>query len=396
MIILVINSGSSSLKYQVRDTNSNAKIPVLAEGIVERIGTDGSNYTHEDHITGKETEKTVDIPDHAVAFDLIYQEIQKSLGDTNIDAVGHRVVHGGEIFKAPTKITPKVTEQIEELSPLAPLHNPANALGIKAITQKFPEMPQVAVFDTAFHTTLPEKAWRYALPNELYEKYGIRRYGFHGTSHDFVSKKAAEFLGLDSADFDGVIAHIGNGASLSAIKNGESIDTSMGFTPLAGLVMGTRTGDIDPSILVFLGRKGYSPDDIDDILNKQSGYKGLNGESDMRSIVEKMESGDEQAKLALEIGTYNLAKYIAGYHIAVGGMKALVFTAGVGENSSPFREQAVDNLAPLGIKLDKEANNVRSKEIRNIATEDSSIPVLVIPTNEELYIAQATEATLEQ
>ncbi|MFT4185853.1 MAG: acetate kinase [Micrococcaceae bacterium] len=394
MIILVINSGSSSLKYQVRDTGKDAKTPVLTEGIVERIGIEGSGYTHEDHIVGTENEVTTEIPDHAVAFDLIYKEIQKTIGDIEIEAVGHRVVHGGETFSAPVAIDKKVADEIDALSPLAPLHNPANVLGIRVILEKFPKMPQVAVFDTAFHATLPEHAYRYALPNEMYKKYGIRRYGFHGTSHDYVSKQAAKFLEVDDKDFDGVIAHVGNGASLSAVKGGESIDTSMGFTPLAGLVMGTRTGDIDPSILIFLAREGYDADQLDDLVNKKSGYLGLNGESDMRSLVEKVDAGDKEATLALEIGTYNLAKFIGSYHVAVGGMKALVFTAGVGENSAPFRAKTVEKLSALGIKLDEQKNDERSKEIRNIAAEDSKIPVLVIPTDEELAIAQAVEATV--
>ncbi|MFT4246077.1 MAG: acetate kinase [Micrococcaceae bacterium] len=394
MIMLVINSGSSSLKYQVRDTSKDAKTPVITEGIAERIGIEGGSYTHEDHLDGTQNEVTVDLPDHAVAFDLVYKEIEKTLGGIEIEGVGHRVVQGGEIFDKPVLLDEKTIDKIDSLSPLAPLHNPANVLGMRIISKKFPKMPQVAVFDTAFHTTLPDYAYRYALPNEMYEKHGIRRFGAHGTSHDYVSKQAANHLKVDDKDFDGVIAHIGNGASLTAIKGGESVDTSMGFTPLAGLVMGTRTGDIDPSILVFLGRKGYTPDQLDDLLNKKSGYLGLSGESDMRSLVEKMEAGDKDAKLAFEIGTYNLAKFIGSYHVAVGGMKALVFTAGIGENSAPFRASTVEKLSALGLKIDEKKNDEHSKEIRDISTEDSAIPVLIIPTNEELAIAQAVETTV--
>ncbi|WP_394940803.1 acetate/propionate family kinase [Psychromicrobium sp. YIM B11713] len=371
MQILVINSGSSSLKYQVRDTQAEE---VLLEGLIERIGqAEGGAASNP-------------VTDHAAALELV----GAALGELRIDAVGHRVVHGGERFSEPVLIDHEVTRAIERLNPLAPLHNPANVLGIRAISAKWPELPQVAVFDTAFHRTLPEYAWRYAIPAELYERHGIRRYGFHGTSHEFVSRQAADFLGLPGQSFDGVVAHLGNGASVTAIKAGLSIDTSMGFTPLEGLVMGTRSGDLDPSILVFLGRQGYSAEQIDDLLNRESGLLALSGSNDMRSVVEAAGSGQQAAQLALAVASYRLAKYIGAYHVAVGGMKALVFTAGIGENSAEFRALVVAKLAALGLVLDSAANAVRSKAARLISAVDSAIPVLVVPTDEERAIAEAT------
>lgn len=372
MQVLVINSGSSSLKYQVRDTEAGE---VLLEGLIESIGQSSQAGQPE-------------VPDHAAALELV----SSALAELRIDAVGHRVVHGGERFSEPVLIDNEITRAIERLNPLAPLHNPANVLGIRAIAAKWPELPQVAVFDTAFHRSLPEYAWRYAIPGELYKSHGIRRYGFHGTSHEFVSRQAAEFLGLPSTEFDGVIAHLGNGASITAIKAGRSIDTSMGFTPLEGLVMGTRSGDLDPSILVFLSRQGYSPDQIDTMLNRQSGLLALAGNNDMRSVLEAAGRGEQAAELALAVASYRLAKYIGGYHVAVEGMKALVFTAGIGENSAEFRELVAGRLAALGIVLDREVNAIRSKKARLISAEKSAIPVLVVPTDEERAIAEATAA----
>ncbi|WP_028280514.1 acetate kinase [Arthrobacter sp. H5] len=367
MIILVINSGSSSLKYQLRDGSD-----VLTEGIVERIG-------------GDET------PDHSAALERVDADVSKALGDMAIDAVGHRVVHGGERFSAPVLINNEITRAIERLNPLAPLHNPANVQGIRAIAEKWPEIPQVAVFDTAFHRTLPEHAWRYAVPDELYTRFGIRRYGFHGTSFEYVTRQSAGLLGVQPADFTGVIAHLGNGASVTAVRDGRSIDTSMGFTPLEGLVMGTRSGDIDPSILLFLSREGYSEQDLNDLLNRESGLKGLTGHSDMRSVVE---SSDAQSETALDIASYRLAKYIGGYHIAVGGAQALVFTAGIGENSWDFRERVVGRLGALGVFIDDAENRKRSRAARQISTEESAFPVLVVPTDEEAAIAEATAAVV--
>ncbi|WP_427006339.1 acetate kinase [Pseudarthrobacter sp. H2] len=378
MLVLVINSGSSSLKYQVRDVEAGS---VLAEGLVEKIGM-GNGGEGDGEIEGPR--------DHAEALGQVGAAILEALGDRVLDAVGHRVVHGGERFAEPVLVDNEITRAIERLNPLAPLHNPANVLGIRAITRKWPELPQVAVFDTAFHRTLPEHAWRYAVPDSLYTNHGIRRYGFHGTSHAYVAQRAAALLGLPPEEFDGVIAHLGNGASVTAIQGGRSVDTSMGFTPLEGLVMGTRSGDLDPSILVFLGRAGWSPEDLDAMLNRQSGLKGLAGNNDMRSVVEAAEAGDAKAAMALAVASYRLAKYIGGYHVAVGGAKAIVFTAGIGENSHQFRALVADRLGALGVELDAGANRVRSAEPRVVSTAGSAIPVLVVPTDEERAIAEAT------
>lgn len=374
MRVLVINSGSSSLKYQVRDTGTNE---VAATGLIDRIGEGAGGPA-----------------DHAAAMEQVAAALAGELADKPLDAVGHRVVHGGERFSEPVLINNEITRSIERLNPLAPLHNPANVLGIRAITAKWPDMPQVAVFDTAFHRTLPEHAWRYAVPDELYRQYGIRRYGFHGTSHEFVTARAAELLGVPLAGFNAVVAHLGNGVSLTAIQGGASIDTSMGFTPLEGLVMGTRSGDIDPSILIFLQRQGLSADEIDTMLNRDSGLKALFGDNDMRTIVDAAAAGDRRAQTALDITSYRLAKYIGGYHVAVGGAHALVFTAGIGENSAEFREQAVARLGALGVKLDGAANLERSGAPRVISAPDSLIPVLVVPTDEERAIAEATAAVV--
>ncbi|MCP9001186.1 acetate kinase [Pseudarthrobacter sp. RMG13] len=382
MLVLVINSGSSSLKYQVRDVVAGM---VLTEGLIEKIGM-GNGGDGDGEIEGPR--------DHAEALELVDAAIHAELGDLDLAAVGHRVVHGGERFAEPVLIDNEITRAIERLNPLAPLHNPANVLGIRAISKKWPDLPQVAVFDTAFHRTLPEHAWRYAVPDELYTNHGIRRYGFHGTSHEYVTHRAAGLLDLPVDEFDGVIAHLGNGASVTAIRRGQSVDTSMGFTPLEGLVMGTRSGDLDPSILVFLGRIGWTPEDIDTMLNRESGLKGLAGNNDMRSVVEASEAGDAKASMALAVTSYRLAKYIGGYHVAVGGAKALVFTAGIGENSHQFRALVTDRLNALGIELDAGLNSQRSKEPRVISTAASAIPVLVVPTDEERAIAEATAAVV--
>jgi acetate kinase len=382
MLVLVINSGSSSLKYQVRDVKAGT---VLTEGLIEKIGM-GNGGDGDGEIEGPR--------DHAEALEQVDAAIHRELGDLELAAVGHRVVHGGERFAEPVLIDNEITRAIERLNPLAPLHNPANVLGIRAISRKWPDLPQVAVFDTAFHRTLPEHAWRYALPDELYTNHGIRRYGFHGTSHEYVTHRAAKLLDLAVEDFDGVIAHLGNGASVTAIRGGKSVDTSMGFTPLEGLVMGTRSGDLDPSILVFLGRQGWTPEDIDSILNRESGLKGLAGNNDMRSVVEASEDGDARAATALAVTSYRLAKYIGGYHVAVGGAKALVFTAGIGENSHQFRALVAEKLGALGVELDAGLNSQRSKEPRVISAAGSAIPVLVVPTDEERAIAEATAAVV--
>lgn len=375
MLVLVINCGSSSVKYQVRDTSATGEEnQVIAKGLVENIGS-------------------ADVPNHTVALDIMAKALVEPLHGKTIDAIGHRVVQGGDVFSAPVVITEDVITKIDELSPLAPLHNPAHVLGIRAAQETYPGVPMVAVFDNAFHSTMPEHVYRYAVPEELVEKYGVRRYGAHGTSHDYVTGVAAEFLGMDRSEFNGIIAHLGNGASITAVEGGKCLDTSMGYTPLAGLVMGTRSGDIDPSALTNVMQRGnISPEKMDHILNKESGLLAIAGNNDMRAVVEAMEAGDERAKLALDMTSYRLAKYIGAYHVAVGGAKALVFTAGIGENSHQFRELAVERLGALGIKLDAEANKVRGDEPRIISTEDSAIPVLVVPTNEEKAIAEATEA----
>lgn len=375
MRVLVINSGSSSLKYQVRDTDTNE---VAANGLIERIG-----------------EGTGGPADHGKAMDQVAAALEGELAQRPLDAVGHRVVHGGERFSEPVRINNEITRSIERLNPLAPLHNPANVLGIRAITAKWPDLEQVAVFDTAFHRTLPEHAWRYAVPDSLYRQYGIRRYGFHGTSHQFVTGRAAALLGVPVEEFNAVVAHLGNGASITAIQGGASIDTSMGFTPLEGLVMGTRSGDIDPSILIFLQRQGLNAEEIDTLLNRESGLKALFGDNDMRAIDEAAGAGDARAQLALDVTSYRLAKYIGGYHVAVGGAHALVFTAGIGENSAGFRAQVTARLGALGVKLDGAANLVRSTEPRVISAPDSAIPVLVVPTDEEQAIAEATAAVVQ-
>lgn len=375
MIILVINSGSSSLKYQVRDTGTGER---LADGTVERIGDSSHGGP----------------ANHQEALDRVTDDVEQALQGKAIDAVGHRVVHGGERFSEPVLVDNEITRAIERLSPLAPLHNPANVQGIRAITAKWPDMPQVAVFDTAFHRTIPEQAWRYAVPDELYTRFGIRRYGFHGTSIGYVTARAAALLGVTPSAFTGIIAHLGNGASITAVQAGASIDTSMGFTPLEGLVMGTRSGDIDPSILLFLSREGYSAEDLDRLLNREAGLKGLTGQNDMRSVVESAAAGDARAELALDLASYRLAKYIGGYHVAVGGAQALVFTAGIGENSWQFRERVVGRLGALNLHLDDAENQKKSRAPRQISTEESAFPVLVVPTDEEAAIAEATAAVV--
>ncbi|MFZ3452009.1 acetate/propionate family kinase [Arthrobacter sp. 7Tela_A1] len=372
MLILVVNSGSSSLKYQVRDTDTRE---VLAKGLIARIGEG-------------------DVPDHHTAMLLLSEQVHDAMGDKGIDAVGHRVVHGGERFSQPVLVDNEITRAIERLSPLAPLHNPASAMGIRAVAEQYPDVPQVAVFDTAFHRSLPERAWRYAIPQSLYRRYGIRRYGFHGTSCAYVSEIAAGFLGIPVDQFDGIVAHLGNGASVTALKEGRSIDTSMGFTPLAGLVMGTRSGDIDPSVLVFLERQGYTAEELDDLLNRESGLLALGGAPDMRELTAWADAGNGQAELALEISAYRLAKYIGGYHVAVDGAKAIVFTAGIGENDDPYRARVLNHLGALGVRLDEEANASPSKDTRRISTPDSAIEVLVVPTDEEEAIAEATAETV--
>lgn len=383
MLILIINSGSSSLKYQVReihDDGSEPDQPIVTKGLVERIGVPGAG-----------------IPDHAAALEQVDAHLEEVLGGRRIDAAGHRVVHGGERFSAPALVTMEVIRAIERLAPLAPLHNPAAAQGLRAITARWPEMPQVVVFDTSFHQSMPEEAWRYALPDALYTEHGIRRYGFHGTSHDLVTGVAAQTLGIERDQFRAVVLHLGNGASATAIRDGKSVDTSMGYSPLAGLVMGTRSGDVDPSVITQLISRGiYTAEQMDHLLNKESGLLGLSGNADMREVVEAAEAGDTAARTALEVASYRLAKYIGGYHVAVDGAQAIVFTAGIGENSAPFRAAVLDRLGALGVQYSAELNEQRSGEPRVISTPDSAIPVLVVPTDEEQAIGALTLQVAQQ
>ena len=397
MNILVINCGSSSLKYQLIDSESEK---VLAKGLCERIGIDGRLvYTP----AGGEKEITnAPMPTHTEAIQLVLDALTnektgviKSLDE--VGAVGHRLVHGGEKFASSVVITDEVIAAVEECNDLAPLHNPANLIGVDACKKCMPGVPMVGVFDTAFHQTMPKEAYMYALPYEYYEKYKVRRYGFHGTSHSFVSKRTAEFLGKDVKDMKIVVCHLGNGSSISAVKYGESIDTSMGLTPLEGVPMGTRSGDLDPAILEFLAKK----EDKDifqlvNILNKKSGVFGLSGElsSDFRDLEDAAAEGNEQAQLARDVFTYNVAKYVGAYAAAMNGIDAIAFTAGVGENDHLVREDVVARLGFLGVELDKEANKKRGID-NIISTPDSKVTVCVIPTNEELAIARETLALVK-
>ena len=392
MNILVINCGSSSLKYQLINMENEG---VLAKGLVERIGIEGSRVKHE--TIGKE-EVIIEEPmsDHRKALELVLDALInpnygaiKSMDE--IGAVGHRVVHGGESFASSVIIDDRVMEAINDCIDLAPLHNPPNIMGIEACQELMPKTPMVAVFDTAFHQTIPASNYIYPLPYELYEKYGIRKYGFHGTSHKYVSLKAAEMLGKDIKDLNIITCHLGNGASVCAVQGGKSIDTSMGFTPLEGLAMGTRSGNVDPAIIPFVMEKeGLSLDEVNDLLNKKSGVLGISGvSSDFRDIEEAMEEGNERAKLALEVFTNKVKKYIGAYAALMCNVDALVFTAGIGENSISIREQICEGLECIDIKIDKELNKVRGKD--TIVSKDlTSTAILVIPTNEELMIARDT------
>lgn len=393
MNILVINCGSSSLKYQVINSDTEQ---CIAKGLCERIGIDGSQITYAP--TGGDKEVTVTpMPDHTEAIRLVLDALTndktgvvKSLDE--IGAVGHRVVHGGEKFAASTLITDEVMAAIEECNDLAPLHNPANIIGINACKKLMPGTPMVAVFDTAFHQTMPEEAYMYGLPYEYYQKYKIRRYGFHGTSHSYVSKRAAEVLGKKYEDLKIIVCHLGNGASISAVKNGKCVDTSMGLTPLEGLIMGTRSGDIDPAIMEFLAHKeNKSIDEIMTILNKKSGVLGLsdNLSSDFRDLEEGHNKGDANATRTLKTYCYRVAKYIGSYVAAMNGVDVICFTAGVGENAALVRSMVCEYLGYLGVSIDSAANGKRGEDIA-ISTPDSKTTVMVIPTNEELAIARET------
>ena len=395
MNVLVINCGSSSLKYQLINSESEE---VLAKGLCERIGINGSAITHQPE--GKEKVTTeVEMQNHTQAVQYVIEKLtDKEVGVIasldEIDAVGHRVVHGGEKFASSVVITDEIIKAIEECNDLAPLHNPANLIGINSCKEIMPNVPMVAVFDTAFHQTMPKKAFLYGLPYEYYDKYKVRRYGFHGTSHDFVSNRAGEILGKKREDLKIVVCHLGNGASVTAVENGKSIDTSMGLTPLEGLIMGTRSGDIDPAIVTFLAEKeNISAKEVIDICNKKAGVLGLsNGvSSDFRDLVAAKDEGNQFAKDALDTYAYKVAKYIGAYAMAMKGLDVVVFTAGIGENNCPLREQICEYLATFDTKIDKEKNAIRGEEII-ISTEDSKVKVLVIPTNEELAIARETVA----
>ena len=393
MKVLVINCGSSSLKYQLIDMATEES---LAQGLVERIGIEGSVLTQK--VEGKDKYIVKEqMKDHKDAIRLVLAALVdenngviKSMDE--ISAVGHRVVHGGEKYKESVVINDEVKANIEECFKLAPLHNPANMIGIKACEELMPNTPMVAVFDTAFHGTMPEDAYLYALPYELYEKHGIRKYGFHGTSHKYVSQTCAEVMGRDIKDLKIITCHLGNGASLCAVKNGVSVDTSMGFTPLEGLAMGTRCGNIDPAIVTFLMKEeGLSVDEVNDLLNKKSGVLGISGiSSDFRDIEDAaFNKNDRRAKLALKIFEYKIRTTIGAYAAAMGGVDAIVFTAGVGENGPETREKCLEGLEFLGVEIDKEANNVRGK-IREISKAGCNVKAFVIPTNEELVIARDT------
>ena len=396
MKVLVINCGSSSLKYQMIDSESEA---VLAKGLCERIGIDG-RLTYAAAGKDKIVVEAA-MPDHTAAVSMVLEALTKpgtgvvaSLSE--IGAVGHRVVHGGEKFSSSTVITDEVLKQIEECNDLAPLHNPANLIGIRACAKLMPGVPMVAVFDTAFHQTMPKKAFIYGLPYAYYEKYGIRRYGFHGTSHSFVSKRCAELCGKAPEDLKIIVCHLGNGSSVSAVMNGKSVDTSMGLTPLEGLIMGTRSGDIDPAIVEFIAHKeGLTLEEVLTVLNKKSGVEGISGiSSDFRDLENAADEGNERAILAQDAFAYRVAKYVGAYAAAMNGVDAIAFTAGVGENDSVIREKVCAYLGYLGLTLDKEANKGRGKEIQ-LSTPDSTLKAFLIPTNEELAIARETVALVK-
>jgi len=398
MNLLVINSGSSSIKYQFFQWPSETP---ACSGLVERIGLDNAVVTHK-LLTGAEETTTVlsvELPDHEAGL----REVARLLADpqlgviqdpSEVAVVGHRVVHGGENFADTVLVIPAVKEEIRKLFPLAPLHNPANLRGIEVAEKTFPQARQVAVFDTAFHQTMPEKAYRYALPQELYTEQGIRVYGFHGTSHKYVTEQAAHYLGKPDARL--ISVHLGNGCSMAAVRGGESVDTSMGFGPLSGLVMGTRSGDLDPSVVFHLiNQLGYTPDQVSTLLNKQSGMLGLTGLSDMRDITKALEAGDARARLAYDLYAYRIKKYIGAYAAVLNGLDALLFTAGVGENDALVRQLVCQELDYLGIQLDEEKNAQRAKGLREINLENARVKVLVVPTNEELEIARQCVALLE-
>lgn len=378
VLILVLNPGSSSLKYQVR-----------------RLGAPGTK-------PGILLNRAVDVPQEGpptpgllgAAFDVIDAAVRKVSSGARLEAIGHRVVHGGERFTSPIRVTPDVMEAIEELGELAPLHNAASVACMRAGAVRWPDTPQIAVFDTAFHHTMPEFAARYAVPEDLYKRYRIRRYGFHGISVEIACRDTAAFLGVPQSSLNAVVAHLGNGASVTAIKNGRSADTSMGMTPLEGLVMGTRSGDLDPSVVTLLQRRGLTLDEVDRLLNHEAGLLGLTGSADMRKVQDAVQQGNPQAILASDMAAYRLAKYIAAYNMVVGGAVALVFTGGIGEHSIQFRARVMSLLGPLGVDVDDGRNRAGDSGIRIISSDGSRFPVLVVPSDEERAIAEATAAVV--
>lgn len=393
MKILVINCGSSSLKYQLIDSGTQE---VLAKGLCERIGIDGSAITHQP-AGGEKVKTEIPMPNHTVAVRLVIEKLtDASVGVIasleEIDAVGHRIVHGGERFAESVLLTEDVMKAIEECNDLAPLHNPANLIGINSCREIMPKVPMVGVFDTAFHQTMPKKAYLYGLPYSYYEKHKVRRYGFHGTSHDFVSGRAAEILGKDRADLKIIVCHLGNGASVSAVQNGRSVDTSMGLTPLEGLIMGTRSGDMDPAIVTFLSQKeGISAEEVLDICNKKSGVLGLSGgySSDFRDLAEAAAAGNEMAKTALETYAYRVGKYIGAYAAAMNGVDVIAFTAGAGENNAEVRRLIGQYIGFLGTSIDEQKNQLRGEEVI-LSKETDRVVTMVVPTDEELAIARET------
>jgi acetate kinase len=389
--ILVLNSGSSSIKFQLFDMANKSP---LASGMVEQIG-ETTSQAKLSVASGNTYQEVRPIPDHAAALAVmngLFVESQTLSSLRELDAIGHRVVHGGEYFSGPVRINEDVLGKIKSLSPLAPLHNPAHVVGIETAIKESGGVPQVAVFDTAFHRTLPQHAYMYALPYSLYESLHVRRYGFHGTSHHFVSKAAAAHLGISYENFNAISLHLGNGASATAISQGQSIDTSMGLSPLEGLIMGTRSGDMDPAILFYLHReKGYTVAELDALVNKQSGLKGICGNNDMREIGQMMEQGEEKAILAFEMFAYRIKKYIGAYSAALGRVDALIFTGGIGENDAQLRAKVCQGLENLGISIDTKVNNQRCKVLTPLHTPTATVATLVVPTNEELEIALQTQ-----
>ena len=390
--ILLLNCGSSSIKYQVIDADSEE---VVASGIIQRIGESESTLDHS--YAGQSRHDQHGFPNHARALThlvQVFDEVGPKLAD--VKAVGHRTVHGGEAFRSTVVIDDQVLAKLRELSPLAPLHNPPGIAGIEAARAVLPDVPHVAIFDTAFFATLPPEAYTYAIDADVAKANGIRKYGFHGTSHSYVSKKVAEVLGRDYSELNQIVCHLGNGASISAIRGGVAVDTSMGLTPLAGLVMGTRSGDVDPGLHAFLGRTlGLGLTEVDGILNKKSGMLGLCGVTDFRDVSDLIEKGDEAASLAMDVYVHRLISYIGSYLAVLGRVDVLTFTAGVGENDSLIRGRVLERLAPLGFLVDPEKNAVRAKQPRVISVPESTVTVMVVPTNEELAMARETMAAID-